>query len=185
MARMVFAPWTDFQVKSLNEFQQACYQDGYYHAFTCCNSSHKHNLWATTAGWYCPFTNTIAQRWAWDWMANYDWIKSNHPPFSGKPDDADYQWYLKLHQHWSTKMMHAFGSLMAILSLCAFLAGIILVEWRLVIPMPFVLFACAYGPAWTSHWLIEHNRPATWTHPLRSLKYDFRMLYDLLQGRLK
>lgn len=42
----------------------------------------------------------------------------------------------------------------------------------------------AYGLAWYSHFAIEKNRPATFSHPLWSLRGDFRMFARMIAGRM-
>ena len=50
--------------------------------------------------------------------------------------------------------------------------------WLLLTPV------VGYGPAWFGHYIIEGNVPATFKHPLWSLRGDLRMLSMALQGRM-
>ena len=40
-----------------------------------------------------------------------------------------------------------------------------------------------YGAAWVGHFCFEHNRPATFKHPLYSLMGDFRMWWEVVTLR--
>jgi hypothetical protein len=41
-----------------------------------------------------------------------------------------------------------------------------------------------YGFAWVGHFLVEKNRPATFKHPLWSLRGDFRMWRHIVMGTM-
>jgi hypothetical protein len=44
---------------------------------------------------------------------------------------------------------------------------------------------CGYGFAWVGHFFFEHNRPATFKHPIYSFMGDWVMYADILRGRVK
>lgn len=50
--------------------------------------------------------------------------------------------------------------------------------WLLLTPV------VGYGPAWFGHFIIEGNVPATFEHPLWSLRGDLRMFRMALEGRM-
>lgn len=58
------APFTDDQVKHLNEYQN----NDRFHPFTCGTVGCIESLVATNAGWVCP-RDDYTQDWAWDFMA--------------------------------------------------------------------------------------------------------------------
>lgn len=83
--------------------------------------------------------------------------------------------YVSEHRNRLSRLLHVSGTLVAVLwtLLTAFFAP------RLV-PLSLVF---GYGPAWIGHYAIEKNRPATFKHPLWSLRGDFRMCFRVLAGR--
>lgn len=87
-------------------------------------------------------------------------------------------YYLQEHAKPATRAIHYFGT--AASALCA--AGAVATGNPWFIPAALV---AGYGPAWTGHFFIEHNRPATFTYPLWSLVSDYRMFFRWLTGGLK
>lgn len=89
-----------------------------------------------------------------------------------------YPFYLSEHRDPSCRRLHFVGSLFVLLTLLgAALTG----RWRLLLLVPLI----GYGCAWIGHFFFEHNRPATFTHPLYSLLGDWVMFKDMLTGRIK
>src|SRR5947209_6745687 len=85
--------------------------------------------------------------------------------------------YLRAHGDPRSRALHYIGTLAA--------AGLIVgaaaeQDWRWIIAVP----VAGYGPAWLGHAVFEHNRPATFAHPLWSLWSDIRMLGMFLGGQL-
>ena len=86
-------------------------------------------------------------------------------------------YYLQEHAKPATRNLHFAGTGMAVLSALA--AAITGIGWFI----PLALLS-GYGPAWAAHFFVEHNRPATFAHPLWSLVSDFRMAWFWCTGRL-
>ncbi|HZB90945.1 MAG TPA: DUF962 domain-containing protein [Stellaceae bacterium] len=86
-------------------------------------------------------------------------------------------YYLSEHRRKGTRALHYLGTSLGVLLLLGALAGS---DWRLLVAAPIA----GYGFAWLAHAAIEHNRPATFTYPLWSLRGDFVMLYYWATGRL-
>ncbi|WP_031304330.1 DUF962 domain-containing protein [Sphingobium quisquiliarum] len=97
----------------------------------------------------------------------------------GHTDFSDF-WphYLREHARPGTRAMHYAGTSLALL-----LAGMLPLagRWWMIPALPLA----GYGFAWISHSLIERNRPATFRHPLWSLRADLRMWYRFVTGRMK
>ena len=85
--------------------------------------------------------------------------------------------YVRAHNRPATRVMHTIGTLLGWMLLGAALASRIwwLIAVALVVP---------YALAWISHFFIEHNKPASFGHPLWSWWADQRMVFLTLIGRM-
>ncbi len=98
------------------------------------------------------------------------------PQFSSY--DEFFAFYLAQHSKVGNRVMHACGTIVGLALFVIALATGHYVWALLWIPV-------AYGFAWTGHFLIERNKPATFGHPWWSFISDFRMLAMMLTGRLE
>ena len=85
--------------------------------------------------------------------------------------------YVREHSHAWTRALHAVGTITAT-TLLVWLAATGRWPW-----LP-VAFVPGYAAAWVSHFIIEHNRPATFKHPLWSFIADYKMVALMLAGRM-
>ena len=87
-----------------------------------------------------------------------------------------YPYYLQQHGNRTSRRLHVTGTALAV----AF-AGAALVSgrgaWLLAVPV------AGYLPAWLGHLLFEGNAPATFRHPLYSLRGDLTTALEVLTGR--
>lgn len=88
-----------------------------------------------------------------------------------------FTFYLREHSDPRNRLMHAAGT---VLGLATVAVPIALGHPWYALLWPVV----AYGFAWTGHFLIERNKPATFGHPVWSFISDFRMLGLMVTGRL-
>ena len=85
--------------------------------------------------------------------------------------------YLNAHRDPRSRALHYVGTSCAV---GCVLGGLVTQNPLFFLAAPIV----GYGPAWIGHFLLEGNKPATFGHPLWSLKGDFKMLGLALQGKL-
>jgi len=86
-------------------------------------------------------------------------------------------YYLEEHSKAQTRILHFIGTTLVFVALAAAIATR---NWWLLLLMP----VAGYGFAWVAHFMVEHNRPATFTYPFWSLYSDFRMFFVWLFGGL-
>jgi hypothetical protein len=88
-----------------------------------------------------------------------------------------YPYYLSEHGNKTCRRLHLVGSLL-VLTVLAY--TVITQQWLLLWLIPLI----GYGFAWVGHFFFEHNKPATFKHPLYSFIGDWVMAKDLLTGKL-
>ncbi|MDP8994051.1 MAG: DUF962 domain-containing protein [Pseudomonadota bacterium] len=85
--------------------------------------------------------------------------------------------YLREHARPHTRALHYAGTSIAVL---IFVAAVATRAWWLLAAVP----VAGYAFAWLGHAAVERNRPATFAHPLWSLRGDLRMWRLWLTGSL-
>jgi hypothetical protein len=88
-----------------------------------------------------------------------------------------YPFYLGEHADRTSRRLHVIGTSAALLQKPA----------ALVMGNPLLLLTglvTGYGFAWVGHYFFEKNTPATFKHPLYSLRGDFTMARDVFTGRI-
>lgn len=89
-----------------------------------------------------------------------------------------FTFYLHEHSDARNRAMHASGTILGLATVILALATGH--PWYALL-WPVV----SYAFAWTGHFLIEGNKPATFGHPVWSFISDFRMVGLMMTGRLK
>ena len=85
--------------------------------------------------------------------------------------------YVSQHSRAATRSWHFGGTTLALACLVGVAAG-----WSRLWLAGALL--TGYGGAWIGHFFVEGNKPATFGHPLWSLRGDLRMYGLMLRGRM-
>ena len=97
-----------------------------------------------------------------------------------KPTFASYReslpYYVAMHSKPLTRRLHFIGTLTGA---AIALIGMLTRRRKFLLALP----AFGYGAAWPAHWFVEGNNPASFGHPLWSLRGDFEMISMMLRGR--
>ena len=92
--------------------------------------------------------------------------------------DDFFAYYVKQHSDARNRALHAVGTIIGL--------GIVVAAFLLRHPWYALLWIpVAYAFAWTGHFLLEKNKPATIGHPFWSFISDFHMLALMLTGKLQ
>lgn len=85
-------------------------------------------------------------------------------------------YYLQEHSNVLNRKLHFIG---------AFIVHLLLLSFDLTKNLKLLLYIplMGYGFAWIGHFIIEKNRPATFKHPIWSLRGDFKMFYLMLRNK--
>ncbi len=87
-------------------------------------------------------------------------------------------YYVREHSTPGCRALHFIGSALGLVCLIlAFVTGNL---WLILLGI-----VVGYGLAWTGHFFIERNKPATFKHPLWSFLADWKMWGLMLTGRMR
>jgi hypothetical protein len=89
-----------------------------------------------------------------------------------------YPFYLSEHANVVSRRLHFTGS--SLVLGCLLAAVTTRNAWWLLGAL-----LSGYGFAWVGHFFFEHNRPATFSHPVYSFIGDWVMFKDMLTGKIR
>ena len=89
-----------------------------------------------------------------------------------------YPYYLNEHANRTCRRLHFIGTSLVVLCLVAL--ALTRNAWWIG-----GAFVCGYGFAWIGHVFFEHNKPATFRHPVYSFIGDWMMYAQMLSGRIR
>jgi len=87
-----------------------------------------------------------------------------------------YPFYLAEHANRTCRRLHFAGTTIAVALLAT--AAVTQVWWLVA-----AAFVQGYAFAWVGHFFFEHNKPATFKYPLFSFMGDWRLWWDILNGK--
>jgi hypothetical protein len=85
--------------------------------------------------------------------------------------------YVREHSRPATRALHAAGTITS----TALVVALVSTGRWVWLPAALVV---GYAFAWAAHFFVEHNRPATFKHPLWSFMADYKMVALMLTGRM-
>ncbi|MGI8495824.1 MAG: Mpo1-like protein [Pyrinomonadaceae bacterium] len=88
-----------------------------------------------------------------------------------------WDFYVAEHAQPLTRYLHFIGTTLGLILLVWILRG----GHFMYLPLCFVI---GYFFAWTSHFFVEHNKPATFKYPLWSFISDYKMVWFMMTGRM-
>jgi hypothetical protein len=96
-----------------------------------------------------------------------------------------YKHYLTLHQNKWNRRLHILGQLTTIATFI-FITYLIIKVINLLFFHYIVLFPSSFIPfAWSGHFFLEKNKPASFKNPWWAKRSDWVMLKDILIGKIK
>lgn len=87
-------------------------------------------------------------------------------------------YYVAEHSQPATRALHAVGTMVGVACAATLLAKR---KWKWL-PLAFIP---GYAAAWAGHFFVEHNRPATFEHPLWSFIADYKMVGLMCAGKME
>ena len=85
--------------------------------------------------------------------------------------------YLGEHRDPKNRGLHYIGTFLVLSALCF---ALLQQQYLVLIAIPLL----GYGFAWFGHFVVERNRPATFTYPTWSLLADFKMFFFAILGKM-